>query len=280
MPSRSEFRVVEVSSEEDGHKAAELLEVGPQAKGWISAKFCIFPQVLVLALERRSSIEKIQLLNHPSLIPTKVEIHIGDVPKGREVDPKKAYFMHLGDLEMDNNKSNDHTARQMQSVEVSSGAKPCPVLFVKLVFHKNYQNKKNQYNQVALAGVNIFGQPEEDKEQSEEFDLRSDVLSPYDDLAFLMYTDTEVAQLISKLEMRKVEAVSTERFEYAKKIKSAMSELELAGQKLATLEIEKKLLAERQDYDDAKDKKTAMEEYRAKVYQELEITDLLEIQGR
>ena len=47
MPSRCQFRVVEVTSEEDGHKAAELLEVGPQAKGWISAKYCIFPQVSV-----------------------------------------------------------------------------------------------------------------------------------------------------------------------------------------------------------------------------------------
>ena len=45
----------------------------------------------------------------------------------------------------------------------------------------------------------------------------------YDDLSFLMYTDKEVAQLINKLEKKKFEAVSTERFEYAKKIKSAIS---------------------------------------------------------
>ena len=65
-----------------------------------------------------------------------------------------------------------------------------------------------------------------------------DVLSPYDDLSFLMYTDSEVrwtdnhfndflpqvAQLIAKLEKKKLEAVATERFEYAKKIKSAIGE--------------------------------------------------------
>ena len=38
-----------------------------------------------------------------------------------------------------------------------------------------------------------------------------------------MYTDTEVVQLINKLEKKKFEAVTTERFEYAKKIKSAIS---------------------------------------------------------
>ena len=42
--------------------------------------------------------------------------------------------------------------------------------------------------------MNIFGQPEQGKGHSEEFDLRSDVESPYDDLAFLMYTDTEVRE--------------------------------------------------------------------------------------
>ena len=73
------------------------------------------------------------------------------------------------------------------------------------------------------------------------------VLSEYDDISFLMYTDKEVtkalmvvmvlslnihswfnvdlwkvAQIISKLEKKKLEAVSTERFEYAKKIKAAI----------------------------------------------------------
>ena len=71
-----------------------------------------------------------------------------------------------------------------------------------------------------------------------------------------------------------------ERFEYAKKIKSAISELEVAGEKLATLEMEKKLLAEKQQYEEAKEKKTAMENFRSKVYQELDISDLLEMQGR
>ena len=47
-------------------------------------------------------------------------------------------------------------------------------------------------------------------------------MSEYDDLSFLMYTDKEVAQIISKLEKKKFEAVNTERFEYAKKIKSAI----------------------------------------------------------
>ena len=37
------------------------------------------------------------------------------------------------------------------------------------------------------------------------------VLSPYDDLSFLMYTDAEVIAMIAKLEKKKLEAVATER---------------------------------------------------------------------
>ena len=43
---------------------------------------------------------------------------IGDVPKGSEVDVGKAYFMKLGELNMESNADNDYTARQLQTVEV------------------------------------------------------------------------------------------------------------------------------------------------------------------
>ena len=64
------------------------------------------------------------------------------------MDLRKAMFFKLGEIKPDSNKENDYTARQLQSVEVGQGARPCPVTFVKLVLTKNYQNKKNQYNQV------------------------------------------------------------------------------------------------------------------------------------
>lgn len=76
---------------------------------------------------------------------------------------------------------------------------------------------------VGLTAVNIIGTPLEKADSQNVFNLDGDVWSLYDDLSFLMYTDVEVAQLINKLERKKFEAVATERFEYAKKIKSAIS---------------------------------------------------------
>ena len=48
---------------------------------------------------------------------------------------------------------------------------------------------------------------------------------------------------------------------------------------LGALEMEMHVLAAKEDYDEAKDKKTQMDEFRVEVYKTLEITDLLELQG-
>ena len=48
MPARLAYRVAGVASEEEGHSGNELVELGPAAKGWLSAKYCIYPQVRVL----------------------------------------------------------------------------------------------------------------------------------------------------------------------------------------------------------------------------------------
>ena len=52
-----------------------------------------------------------------------------------------------------------------------------------------------------------------------------------------------------------------------------------AGQMLGSLEMEMHDLADKEDYDEAKDKKTQMDDFRVEVYKTLEITDLLELQG-
>jgi len=279
MPKRIGFRVAQVTSEEEGYRGSQLVEVGPQAKGWMSDKYCIFPVTLTLQLDTRTTVEKLQIMGHPWAVTTKLEIWVGDVPKGQEVVSTKAYFMKIGEFPMENNESNDYTARQLQCVEINQGARPVPVSFVRFVLHKNHTNRKNQYNQVGLSAVNIIGTPKTPLPSGPVNDLESDVFSEYDDLAFLMYTDKEVSQIISKLEKKKFEAVSTERFEYAKKIKSAIGELREAGLILGSLEMEKQIFADTGQYDEAKEKKIQMDEFRVEVYKSLEITDLLELQG-
>jgi len=280
MPCRIGYSVAQVTSEEEGFRGSQLVEVGPQAKGWLSAKYCIFPQTFTLALDTRTTVEKLQILGHPWAVTSKLEIWLGDVAKGQEVDVNKAYFMKIGELAMESNVENDFTARQLQCVEINQGSRPLSVSFIKFVLHKNHTNRKNQYNQIGLAAINVIGTPKNSQPGSSVSPLENEKsFSEYDDLSFIMYTDKEVAQIISKLEKKKYEAVSTERFEYAKKIKSAIVELREAGLILGSLDMEKQIFADTGQYDEAKEKKMQMDEFRVEVYKTLEITDLLELQG-
>ena len=56
-------------------------------------------------------------------------------------------------------------------------------------------------------------------------------------------------------------------------IPNILGELCEAGQILGSLEMEMHVLADKEEYDEAKDKKTQMDEFRVEVYKTLEITD-------
>lgn len=55
---------------------------------------------------------------------------------------------------------------------------------------------------------------------------KSDYISPLDDLAFDMYQDPEVAQIIRRLDERKREAAQRERYDDAKTLKQAIADLQ------------------------------------------------------
>lgn len=63
------------------------------------------------------------------------------------------------------------------------------------------------YSQVGLIAINILGEP-----YGQEYSGQGDApynphyTSPYDDLAFEMYVDREVAKIIRQMEMKKLQA--------------------------------------------------------------------------
>ncbi|KAK2105748.1 hypothetical protein P7K49_015262 [Saguinus oedipus] len=121
-----------------------------------------------------------------------------------------------------------------------------------------------------------LGHNSEDPALEGSYARKSDYISPLDDLAFDMYQDPEVAQIIRKLDERKREAVQKERYDYAKKLKQAIADLQKVGECLGRYEVEKRCAVEKEDYDLAKEKKQQMEQYRAEVYEQLELHSLLD----
>jgi centrosomal protein CEP104 len=92
-------------------------------------------------------------------------------------------------------------------------------MFLKLVLHKNHVNRLNLYNQVGIIAINVIGTDKEipvvdDELRNYDADPsvvaavnRPDYISPLDDLAFAMYQDPEISQIIRALDKKKTEFV-------------------------------------------------------------------------
>ncbi|XP_063458277.1 centrosomal protein of 104 kDa isoform X3 [Pan paniscus] len=294
MPHKIGFVVVSSSGHEDGFSARELMIHAPTVSGWRSPRFCQFPQEIVLQMVERCRIRKLQLLAHQYMISSKIEFYISESLPEYFAPYQAERFRRLGYVSLCDNEKTGCKARELKSVYVDAVGQ-----FLKLIFHQNHVNKYNIYNQVALVAINIIGDPADFSDESNTasreklidhylghnsedpalegtYARKSDYISPLDDLAFDMYQDPEVAQIIRKLDERKREAVQKERYDYAKKLKQAIADLQKVGERLGRYEVEKRCAVEKEDYDLAKEKKQQMEQYRAEVYEQLELHSLLD----
>lgn len=297
MPHKIGFTVVSSTGHEDGFSARELMIHAPAVNGWRSPRLCQYPQEIILQLVERCRIRKLQLLAHQYMIASKIEFYISESLPEYFVPYQSERFQRLGYVPLSDNEKTDFRARELKSVYMDAVGQ-----YLKLIFHKNYVNKYNLYGQVALVAVNIIGDPadygnyimgspsreklidhylgikSDDPALDGTYLGKRDSISPLDDLAFDMYQDPEVAQIIRKLDEKKREAVHLECYDHAKKLKQAIADLQKVGERLGRYEVEKRYAVEKEDYDLAKKKKEQMDEYRLKVYQQLELHDLLDAQ--
>ncbi|XP_041061791.1 centrosomal protein of 104 kDa isoform X4 [Carcharodon carcharias] len=295
MPHKIGFVTISSSGHEDGYNSNELMVHAPTVNGWRSPRFCLYPQEIVLQMVERCRIRKLQLLAHQYLISTKIEFYISDNLPDHLGSHHVEKFHRLGYVSLSDNQKTGFKARELKSVHVDAIGQ-----YLKLTFHKNHVNRYNLYNQVALVAVNILGDPVEynetcitptkdklidhylgrspdDPALDGTYFSKSEIVSPLDDLAFDMYQDPEVAQIIRKLDEEKHEAVKHERYDFAKKLKQAIADLQKVGERLGRYEVEKRCAIEKEDYDLAKQKKQQMDDYRMKVYQQLELHNLLDM---
>ncbi|XP_041129339.1 centrosomal protein of 104 kDa-like isoform X2 [Polyodon spathula] len=294
MPHKIGFAVVSSSGNEDGYSAKELMVHAPTVNGWRSTRSCLYPQVIILQLVERCRIRKLQLLAHQYMISAKIEFYVNDSLPEYFSPNQSDRFQRLGYVSLSDNEKTGFKARELKSVHVDAVGQ-----YLKLIFHKNHVNRYNLYNQVALVAVNVLGDAVDGemestptKEQLIEHYLHNthedsaldgtylgklDSISPLDDLAFDMYQDPEVAQIIRKLDEKKQDAVRMERYDLAKKLKQAIADLQKVGERLGRYEVEKRCAVEKEDYDVAKLKKQQMDEYRRKVYLEIELHSLLDM---
>mmetsp|Transcript_26675 Transcript_26675/g.89771 ORF Transcript_26675/g.89771 Transcript_26675/m.89771 type:complete len:165 (+) Transcript_26675:74-568(+) len=82
MGSKLEFKVVGASGADPDFPADELNRHSPHTRGWQSARFCDYPQEVVLELRARSCLRQVQILSHQHKIATRVELFVGAGARG------------------------------------------------------------------------------------------------------------------------------------------------------------------------------------------------------
>nr|XP_024357275.1 uncharacterized protein LOC112273107 isoform X2 [Physcomitrium patens] len=236
-----------------------------------TARFCHYPQEIVLELQWPSRIINMQLLSHEFKIPTKVEVFVGlIVPYVYEA---VGQMKRLGYLALDCNERSGHQARELKGVYIDS-----PATVVRLVFHNCHVNNFNVYNQVGLMALILTGEPLDEQQwtlltQPGFEDLlqtprrRGVWNSKVPEMMMQRRrsperrgdTDSSTASRILQLQEEKNSAVLSEDYDEAKRLKGLIDRLKIIGEEIKQLENKKQLAVEDEDYDTAKTCKEEIE---------------------
>jgi len=294
---RLKFKIVKCTSQDPEFPSSELLVHSPQTKGWQTARFCDFPQEVVLQFETPVHLRQVQFLSHQSKIATKIELFTALPTPGTEARYETAQCKRLGYLSLDSNERSQFQARELKSVYVDVSAQ-----FLRILFHKCHVNKYNIVNQVGLIALNCLGeilgpdlavgppppnpalvrgdtpaapaqarqqhtpsrspaaqqqQPERQRQEVPAVTTPAPAKDP-DEGRY----DERTLEKIRSLTIAKDRAVEEEDYEEAKRCKDQIIRLRQIGQSLRDLEDRKRQAVQNEDYDVAKALKSEIENLR------------------
>jgi len=258
-------------------------------KGWQSAKWCTYPQILVLRFPQVYDIRKIQILAHQSKIAHTIELYSGltsspappssssSAPSSSTTtDPSSlGAFTRLGYLSLDSNERSNFKARELKSVYVHARGN-----MLQLLIKKCYTNALNTANQVGIIAINVVGTAVDPREADEaiktaEQQQRShpsqsqpsshphQSSSSLSSLMSQYQCDEKTAHQMLELEQAKHAAITVEDYDEAKRLKLQLDGLKERAGRIAQLEKEKKEAVANEDYDRAKQLKKEIDYLRS-----------------
>ena len=229
------FRIVHVSSEDEEYSVRELLNRTPFSRGWLSSRFCNYPQELLIEFPKPIKMREIQFLSHQYSIATKIEIFI--------LPPQSEKFKKIGYLSLDSNERSNFQARELKTVYTD-------YLCIRVKFNllRCHNNSHNIYNQVGLIAISILGEfPNLTNMNDKNINIEN-----LDKLEDEMMYDPATLKRLKDLNRAKKKAVELEDFDEAKRIKVAIDSLKSVSQSLIQLEERKKIAIKNDDFDAAK----------------------------
>ena len=75
LVSEEILTLISILGEDSDYPVTELLDNSPQSRGWQSAKFCEYPQEIIVQFTNIVKLKQIQFLSHQAKIPQKIELY-------------------------------------------------------------------------------------------------------------------------------------------------------------------------------------------------------------
>jgi len=156
------YRLIEASSEDPDHPLYELMR-GTSSNGWMSVRFCTYPQEIIIQFLTPVNLKQINILSNEKKITSMIEFYSyypSTSVNGGVAYPdifnnyKRVTFQKLGYIRMETNSRTNYKAREFRKVFINTNC-----IYLKLVLQKNHLNKYNVFNQVGIISIDFLGIP-------------------------------------------------------------------------------------------------------------------------
>lgn len=262
-----QYRLITSSSEDPEHSLFEITK-GMKGKGWVSARFCSYPQEIIIQFYQPVNIRQINVIIHEKKIPCIIEffscyyidnsnnIHnnnsFTNLKSSFNKLPHYSNYEKIGFIKLSTNIQSNYKAREYRKIFLNTNA-----YFFKLQFQHNYSNQFNLFNQVGLFCLEFYGhklkhshiyKPNEEQKQQ---DLSTNIViieeNEEDDIIDQICNDK-----LKTLNDKMKGALLSEDYEECKLIKQTINRIKGIGRKIDLLEKQKQKMVEYEDYEGAR----------------------------
>ncbi|RMX65269.1 hypothetical protein DD238_005696 [Peronospora effusa] len=258
--SNLRFSVVACTSEDASFSVSNLNNHVVTNQGYRTTKNCSYPQELILQLQRGlCRVTQVQIMSHETHIATMMELFVS---KSLHFDRKTTCFSRVGFLTLQDNTESNYKARELKTVHLDH-----EMTLLKLRIHGCHDNEHNLYRQVGIMAVNLCGTvrkllPNHMLDEAVATSLKQKK-KKCDDEGWSC--DVTMAARIREVQVAKNNAVVSEDYDQAKRLKKMEEQLQAISRKLARLKAQKSEAVANEDYDLAKKVKLEIERVEASV---------------
>ena len=266
------YRIIGASTEDPENPFYSIIS-GLKNDGWASVRYCTYPQELLIQICRPCRLRQIHLVFHEYKIPTKLEFYYF-FPKtfnDFNLPIDDIIFEKMGHIIPSSNIKNKFKSRELRKIFVNEN-----VYYLKLVFHQNYSNTKNLFNQVGLVSLQCYGVDFSANNINGLYPSSDQIADFYNNKVLfsdakkkVRYNDSTLDEVcvlkIQELKEILDQSIKQENYDLAKQINDTIQIVRKIGEKINLCIDMKNKALEINDFDTCKNAKNDIEILREKV---------------